>query len=148
MRRLWVDANVLIRFITRDPADMAERAYQLFARAEAGEVMLVLSPVILAEVLWTLESYYGFSREEIAGALIPLVTADGIAADEPAALVEALQMLREKNVDFADAYLAARARQSAEPHVSSFDRDFDRLGVVRLEPPALPGDNPPLQTGR
>lgn len=144
MKRLWVDANVLIRFITRDPADMAEKAYVLLARAEKGELELTLTPLVLAEVVWTLKSFYGFNREEIANALIPLVTADGISADAPAVQVEALELFRDRNVDFVDAYLAAHARDRGEPWICSFDQDFDRLGVTRIEPPLAP---PPQRPG-
>ena len=138
MKHLWVDANVLLRFLTADPPGLAEKARGLMARAQAGEVTLILTPVILAEAVWTLESFYQFSRQDIVGALVPLVRAEGVMALESETLVEALHLYREKNVDFADAYLAAAARQTGEAAVASFDRDFDRLGVRRLEPPAIP----------
>lgn len=138
MKRLWVDANVLIRFLTRDPAGMAEKAREVMVRAEQGELELALSPLVLAEAVWTLKSFYGFDRHEIAHALIPLMTADGISTDAPAVLVEALEHFRDRNVDFVDAYLAAHARHRGEPYVCSFDQDFDRLDVIRFEPPGPP----------
>jgi len=39
--RLWVDANVILRFLTRDPLDMAECSARLMAKAEIGEVSLI-----------------------------------------------------------------------------------------------------------
>lgn len=70
------------------------------------------------------------------------MVADGISSDAPAELVEALELFRDRNVDFADAYLAAHARSRGEPHVCSFDQDFDRLGVTGIEPPGPAGEPP------
>jgi len=55
--RLWVDANVVLRFLTRDPAEQAEKAAKLMAMAERGEVTLVLSTLTVAEIFWVLKSF-------------------------------------------------------------------------------------------
>ena len=52
MKHLWVDANVLLRFITKDPPALAERSARLMAKAERGEVSLYVAPLVLAEVIW------------------------------------------------------------------------------------------------
>ena len=51
MTRLWLDANVILRFLTKDPPEMAERSARLMAKAERGEVSLYVSPLVLAEVI-------------------------------------------------------------------------------------------------
>jgi hypothetical protein len=38
MTDFWVDANVLLRFLTGEPPELAERALRLIQRAEQGEV--------------------------------------------------------------------------------------------------------------
>ena len=40
MTRLWVDANVLLRFLTGEPKDLADKAARLMARAEQGEIVI------------------------------------------------------------------------------------------------------------
>ena len=130
----WVDANVLLRFITGDPPGMAAAVLELMERAEKGEVKLKISHLILAEVVWVLSSYYKFPKSEIADVLISLITADGIEVEEEGLAVKALLNMSEKNVDFADALLAARVAANKEP-VCSFDRDFEKLDVVLAVPP-------------
>lgn len=47
----------------------------------------------------------------------------------------ALVLFSQWNIDFADALLGARAIQSDDPVVISFDRDLDRIpGLIRQEP--------------
>ena len=49
MTRLWLDTNVLVRFLVREPEDQAQQVAQLMARAERGEIRLLLTWLVLAE---------------------------------------------------------------------------------------------------
>lgn len=134
--RLLLDTNVLVRFITGDPADMAEQARRLVERADAGEVVLHITPVILAETIFTLESYYTMNRKEVAAILRGFLNCRGIEVTEKDRLLDALLRCQDKGAHFADAYLAACAAGSGEA-IASFDRDFDKFkDVKRIEPKA------------
>ena len=131
MRTDWVDANVLLRLLTKEPPDLARRSRALMAKVDHGDLLLLVPVVVIAEVVWVLASQYGYSRAEIAGALQPFVSADGIRVEGDEAVSEALALMSEKNVDFADAYLAAVAAKRREP-IATFDADFKRLGAQVL----------------
>ena len=131
MTTAWLDTNVVLRFLTRDPAPLAQRADRLLARAEAGDIALRLTPVIVAEIVWTLASQYRQRPERIATAVGAVLRADGILADDREALIEALDLMVERRVSFPDAYVAVSARRADEP-VCSFDADFKRLDVEIL----------------
>ena len=133
MTRLWVDANVLLRFITGEPSELAKRSARLMSKVERGEIVLVLPSLATAEVIWVLKSFYRYSLEEIAEVVIPLISADGIEAEDRELMVQAINLAREKNVDFIDAVLALRAAREGES-VCSFDDDFKRLPVHRIIP--------------
>ena len=127
----WLDTNVVVRFLTRDPTALAGRADRLLAKAEAGEIALRLTPVVVAEIVWVLRSRYAHRPEEIAAALGAFLRADGILADERDGLLEALDVMVEQRVSFPDAYVAVSARRAEEP-VCTFDKDFERLDVEIL----------------
>lgn len=133
MTNLWLDANILLRFLTREPPDLAQRAFRLIQKAESGEVTLRLSPIVVAEVVWVLSSFYKYSRVQIAEVLLPLVVAEGILLDDLEQVTAALERMANANVDFIDAYLAEIARQKGETIVS-FDRDFKRLEIDCVQP--------------
>jgi predicted nucleic acid-binding protein len=132
-RVYWVDANVLLRFLTGEPEEMAARSERLLQRAKSGEVLLRVHPVVVAETVWVLQSFYGHSRKDIAGALVPLLTEHGLKVEGSRVLVSTLESMAENNVDFADALLAESAR-AHEEGVASFDEDFRKLDVDRYEP--------------
>jgi len=133
---IWIDANVVLRFITGDPPEMAEKVLGLMTRAEKGEVALRLSHIVVAEVVWVLSSFYKYPKKEIAETIITFINADGIYPDNPALLIQALKDMADNNVDFADAYLAAMARTRLEA-VCSFDNDFVKLNVSLVIPPGM-----------
>lgn len=130
---VWVDANVILRLLTDDPPEMSERAARLAARAEAGEVLLRIAPLVVAETVWVLLSFYGHSRENVAEVLIALLRADGVQIEEGRLVVAALESMARSNVDFVDAYLAEVARSKGEA-VCSFDQDFAHLEVEWMLP--------------
>jgi predicted nucleic acid-binding protein len=133
MTNLWIDANVLLRLLTNDPPEMAQKAVKLAQKAEQGEINLKLLPIVVAEVIWVLNSFYKYSRSEITEVLIPLITAEGIEVENQLQVIAALEVMTAQNVDFLDAYLAEVARSKGEA-VVSFDRDFRKLDVLWLEP--------------
>jgi len=133
LRYLWIDANVILRFITGDPPALAAKALELMTSAEKGEVGLRLSHLVLAEVVWVLSSFYKYTKTEIAEILISFICADGIYTENPELLMQALKDMAEKNVDFVDAFLAALARTRKET-ISSFDNDFQKLNVNWVVP--------------
>ncbi len=62
---LWIDANILLRFLTGEPTELANRALRLFGRADRGEVRLHVSPLIVAETVWVLTSFYKYPKAQI-----------------------------------------------------------------------------------
>ena len=130
-----IDANILLRYLTDEPPEQAERVARLFGWISSGEVRVWLEDVVLAEVIWTLSSYYRVSKREITGWLLEVLAQDAIKARDKDVLRVALVLFQEKNVDFVDALVAAQMLSDGESEIYSFDRDFDRIaGITRMEP--------------
>lgn len=138
-----VDTNVLIRFFTGEPPAMAAKARRLVERADAGEVLLVVLPVIVAETIYTLESFYEMERGKVAEKLLAFLESRGVEAAESARVNNALRRCREQNAHFADAYLAAAALELEHP-TDSFKQELKIVGVEearRLSQAELAGWN-------
>ncbi len=80
-----------------------------------------------------LQSFYGYSKGEISGALTPLLEHPALRIEGARTVIGALQTMASSNVDFADALLAETARVRSEG-VASFDTDFRKLDVEWREP--------------
>ena len=124
-----VDTNILLRFFTGDPPEMAERARAIVADADRGKLQLEIPAIIVAETLYTLESFYEMPKADVCEKLLVFLRSRGIATREPEIVLDALERYRTLPVHFADAYLAATAAANQQP-VYSFDKDFARFKDV------------------
>jgi len=132
--RYLVDTNILLRFLSGEPVRQAEAAKKLFSEAASGEVVLDVSPVIVAETIHTLLSFYGVERKEAVEKLLMLLRQPGLKIRDAAQVFSALERLRAANVGFADAFLAAGGA-AENVAVASFDRDLDKFpDIKRFEP--------------
>jgi predicted nucleic acid-binding protein len=129
-----LDTNILLRFLSGEPVRQAQAAKKLFAQAAAGEVLLDVSPVIVAETIYTLLSFYGVERQEAVEKLLMLLRQPGLKIRDGAQVFSALERLRAANVGFADAFLAAGGAEE-NVAIASFDRDLEKFqDVKRFEP--------------
>ena len=134
--RYLVDTNVLVRFLTGQPPEMAAAAKALVESANEGAVVLEVLPVIVAETVYTLESFYEIDRKDVASKLLVFLQSRGIKLHERERVLDALARHRDHNLHFADAYLAAAGAEIGLS-VASFDRDLDKFkDVRRFEPKA------------
>jgi predicted nucleic acid-binding protein len=127
MSLAYVDANLILRFLVGDPPEMAEQAARLFQAVEAGQVTLIVDDITVTEVVWVLQSFYKHAPVNIAAAIRDLLLHTGITTDDKDTLLYALSLYETKNVDFADALLAARMQKRRIEAVFSFDNHFDQL---------------------
>jgi predicted nucleic acid-binding protein len=76
----FVDANIVNWLLTSDDPRKAERCLALFQRAQRGEVTLVTSESIIAEITFVLSSKatYGIARGMVAAALRPVLANPGL----------------------------------------------------------------------
>lgn len=124
-----IDANLILRYLLDDPE--APRVEKLL---KDERKKLILPDVVVAEVVWVLDSFYKWDRKKIAQFVTSLLHLETIQSNE-ALLTAALDIFRDKKVDFVDAYLASLAHKGEIKGVYSFDKDFDKIPKVRrLEP--------------
>ena len=135
MKEALVDANVILRYLTKDPPAMAEAALKIFNEARSGKISLSIIPITVAEVVWVLESFYGYSKQQITDTMIQFLLCEGLEVEGLDLLIGALTLYHEKNLDFADAVLAITALRKGPKMIYSFDRHLNRVdGLKRLEP--------------
>jgi len=132
--RCVVDTNVFIRILTEDHPEHALKALNLLKKASEGELTLFVSDVCLAEIAWTLESFYKLGRADVAEKLMALLNTKGLVFSSRNVLTDAVARYQLYSVDFADAYHAAIAAEM-DTDVYTYDRDFDRFpDIKRLNP--------------
>jgi predicted nucleic-acid-binding protein len=129
--RGFVDTNVLIRLLTGDPPEQARRVTSFLAESEP----LWLADLILAEVVYVLESVYEVERGDVARMARSIVTSERLLVADVPLLLRTIEVYERHRLAFADAYLVASAERSGIGAVVSFDKGISRVGTVsRIEP--------------
>lgn len=124
-----IDANLILRYLLGDPE--AAKVEKLLR----GKNRFLLSDVVLAEIVWVLDSYYEWDRSKIVESLAMLIRLSSIVCNR-FLLTETFTILKDRpKFDFADAYSVALAKSLKIKEIYSFDRDFDKIpGIKRAEP--------------
>jgi len=129
-RRL-IDTNLIVRYLVQDHEKHAKAAGRIFEACDRGDLTLVILPVVLAECVFVLESFYKHARGDIAWALSRLVSSPGIDISDTSVHLDALERYRRTKVHFVDCLIAAAAVSGNLP-VATFDQDFRKFSDVRV----------------
>jgi predicted nucleic-acid-binding protein len=76
----------------------------------------------MAEIVWTLESYYRIAREEIQSKVLAILNTPGLEVEDGGLVLQAILWYVEKRVDFIDAYNVAWMGSQDIQIAYTFDR--------------------------
>jgi len=129
---LAVDTNVLIRLFVDDNTLQHQTVKSFFSELDPSERVFV-SLVVTTELVWVLESVYGFSKERISDAIDLLLETGQVSLQKSIAVYFATQLYR-KGADFADALISALAEDAGCSATLTLDkRAIKKAGMTLLE---------------
>ena len=136
MKSCFVDTNLFIRYLTNDDPAKADKVEKLLDDAAAGSLKLVTTEMVIAEIVWVLESGYYLKNSHIAPLVRGILATPGLEIINAPLVARALELYETVNIDFIDGYIAAVMENRGITELYSFDRKhISRLNkVVRLEP--------------
>ncbi len=123
-----VDTNLLVRLVTRDDARQTAAA-EAFVSKGAW-----VSHVVLAEVVWVIESVYGLKPPQVAVAVDMLIEHEHLTLQDADVVEAALQTFRGKHsAGFTDCLVLEIARKAGHLPLGTFDRPLSKLeGAERV----------------
>lgn len=132
----FADTNLFLRFLTDDVPAQADQVEALLRRAAQGKVELITTSLVIAEIVWTLESYYGLAKKDIGAKILAILNTPGLQVIESDLILQAASWYAEKNVDFIDAYNAAWMLKHDLVKAYTFDKKhFNRFEGISAEMP-------------
>lgn len=118
--RYILDTNVLLRFLVGDVPLQQKQAGQWFKEAERGEREIVVTPIVIAEAAFVLESFYHQKRSQIADSLEVVVAQPWLTVESRPELM-GLWKWYHRGLHFVDSFLLAWA-EGESGEILSFDR--------------------------
>jgi len=126
-----LDTNVLVRFLTQDD----DAQFQVAAGLIEGctrDVPGYVCREVMIELVWVLERAYKYSREEIAEALLSIVTASQLSVENAQDIASVVNLYRKEGYDFADLMIRQAANRSGASVLKTFDLKLAKLAGVEL----------------
>ena len=131
----FVDTNVFLRFLVNDDPEKAAACETLFKKAVAGEEILFTTDLVIAEIVWVLESYYELPKKEVQDKVEKILNTPNLVCQNKDIILNALTLYLEKDVDYIDAYNAVFLKKNNIETLYSYDKHFDSIDwLTRLEP--------------
>ena len=134
---LFLDTNIVLRFLTRDLPEQADRCRDLLIRVDAGEIQVTTSESVIAQIVYVLSSRraYALPRVRIKELLEPILHLRGLKLERRDTYLRALDLYAAHTIDFEDAMAVAHMERLGITDILSYDHHFDGLpGISRVEP--------------
>lgn len=136
MRSYFVDTNIFIRYLTNDDPVKADRVEKLLNEAAAGKVRLITTEMVLAEVVWVLESFYGLKNVEIGPMIKAILATPGLEVLNSALVEKATEYYLAHNIDFIDGYITAVMDKHKISTIYSYDKKhLKRIKSIKRQEP-------------
>ncbi len=137
MKKVFFDTNFLLRFYLDDIPEQASKAKGMIQAAKEGALLLVTDLIVICEMVWVMDSFYGLDKEQISEKMTNLYRTPGISIINGELLSDSLAVYVDKNIDFTDAVIGVCATKHHIEYLASFDKKhMERmadLGLKRVE---------------
>ncbi len=118
-----IDTNVIIRFLVGDHPEHLVIATEIFTKIEQEEYKVEILESVLMEVLFVLTKFYKLPKADVIEDLKKIIALRGVIGDK-VLLVETLNIVETKNIDFVDALICSKSRLQGYGKLS-FDKDVN-----------------------
>jgi len=136
VREAFIDTNILLRYLLDDIPEQADAVESLLKQALRGEIALKTNGMVIAEIIWTCESYYNLARGEIRNKVLTILNTPGLVVADSDLLAEAIFIYVDKNIDFIDAYNGCWMKDQGVTTVYTFDeKHYKRLDRIVVKVP-------------
>lgn len=134
MKKVFLDTNIFLRFLVEAKGKQFRECVRLFELVESGQIKGVICSVVVLEIYFTLRSFYGFSFEKCGQILSRVLKLKNLKIRDDFDYSQALDLFLETKIKFADCLIASLGFLKKGGWLVSYDKDFDKLGVKRIEP--------------
>lgn len=132
---IFIDSNIFLRYFEREDEQAYRKIERLFTEIVNGNIIGISTSMVITEVIWVLKKFYNWDKEEICNNVELILKTPNIRFNQRSVIVKAINLYKDKNISFIDAYNYSFIRANGVTEIYSFDRDFDKLkDVKRLEP--------------
>ena len=134
-KAFFIDTNIFLRALINDDAEKYADVISFLEKVKANHYKAYCSGIVLAEIIWTLTSFYKLSKNDVTRAVDSIINLNGVTFVETQKSAEAVDLYKKYNVKFIDCLIYSGLDSLVKDwFIVSYDLDFDKLGAKRVEP--------------
>lgn len=126
MKKFVADTNIFLRFLLNDIPSQANKSERYFKQATEGKIEILVFPITIFEIVFSLGKYYGKTKNEIIELTKTIVSAPHLKVEDKEVFLEALKKYQNFNMSFVDIFIFCKA-EIANGSILSFDKHFEKL---------------------
>src|SRR3989338_2859411 len=124
-----IDANIIIRFLLHDHPSLSSLAKSIFLKAEQGKIKLYFDEVVIAEVVWTLSSFYKIKKADLVDRMEKLLSQDCVVNSKKNIINKALLLYASSNLDYIDCWVYIVSKSQGMT-LKTFDKKLKKLSLT------------------
>lgn len=129
---IGLDTNILVRYLTQDDPDQSRKAnVEIEKGLSAGHVFFI-ADIVMCELVWVLETAYGYDRREIAPILENILRTKQFQFENKSLLWKSLADYRNKKGDFADHLIGQAGQKEGCSKTLTFDAGLRNNPLFRV----------------
>ncbi len=125
MTKLVADTNIILRFLLKDNLDQFNTAREILIKVKEDKLELAIPQIVMFEIIYSLDKYYGFPKEKIIDALSTIIGTKNIKIQDQSAFKRALTLFGDNNLSFVDCFLIAYSEEN-DAKLFTFDKDLQK----------------------
>lgn len=134
--KYFIDTNIFLRYFTDEQSGKVFKDCSLvIENIKLKKILAVTSHLVIAEIAWTLPTSYGSGKNQVLKVLKAIETLNGLKIENTFDTGVANGLFEKHSIKYIDALIASNPQiQAKKMAIVSYDKDFDKLGVIRKEP--------------
>lgn len=126
MKRVAIDTNMLISFVTDRNLNQQQRAARIFEAAKRSQITVLCHQNVVTEFVYVLDRIYHIDQVTVHGILRDLIDMPGIEVVNELDFSCLLSVWPDTCPDYGDAVLLAFCNAHKDIRLATFDRKFAR----------------------
>jgi predicted nucleic-acid-binding protein len=129
---IGLDTNILVRYLTQDDPGQSKKANAEIEKGLATGHKFFITDIVLCELVWVLETAYGYDRREIVPVLENILRTKQFQFANKDLLWKSLADYRTKKGDFADHFIGNTCHKAGCSKTLTFDTGLKNDPLFRV----------------
>ncbi len=126
MKKVIIDTNSLISFVTDRNLPQQKKTAMLFEEAASLKKIIICHPNVISEFIYVLDSVYYVPKNELHALLRDLIIMPGLTIPQTLDFNMVLKYWPAHVSDYGDALLAASCKKTKNASIGTFDKKFQK----------------------